>query len=79
MGLIMFECINFQLAAILAGFLGATEVSAMSINLQMSFLCFLVPLGVGISGNIRIGMFLGQNLAQKAFETVKVVFCVACK
>ena len=78
MWFLLFEGVNFELAGILSGLLGAVDVSAMTVNLNMYFLCFLISLGIGVSGNIRVGSYLGKNEPEKAFNAAKIVIFNAC-
>jgi MATE family multidrug resistance protein len=51
----------FSGAALLAGRLGAAEVAAHSIVLNLAALSFMLPLGVGLAASTRVGNLIGAD------------------
>src|SRR5262249_21281773 len=51
----------FALAAYFMGWLGASAVAAHAIALQIAALTFMVPLGLGQSATVRVGLALGRG------------------
>ena len=51
----------FALAAYFMGWLGATEVAAHAVALQLAALTFMVPLGLGQAATVRVGLMLGRG------------------
>lgn len=56
----------FSGAALLAGLLGATDVAAHSIVLNMAALSFMLPLGVGLAASTRVGNLIGAGRPAEA-------------
>lgn len=51
----------FMITALMIGTLGATELAAHQIALQCAAFTFMVPLGVGIAGSVRVGQAAGRG------------------
>jgi MATE family multidrug resistance protein len=56
----------FSGAALLAGLLGATEIAAHTIVLNMAALSFMMPLGVALAAVTRVGNLLGAGRPAEA-------------
>lgn len=56
-----FEMIIFNGAALLMGLLGATSLAAHAIAIQIASLSFMVPLGIGQAGTVRVGRAFGSG------------------
>lgn len=51
----------FMLTALMVGVLGTTPLAAHQIALQCAAFTFMVPLGVGIAGSVRVGQAVGRG------------------
>ncbi len=51
----------FMITALLVGTLGATPLAAHQVALQCAAFTFMVPLGVGIAGSVRVGQAAGRG------------------
>jgi MATE family multidrug resistance protein len=51
----------FMLTALMVGVLGTTALAAHQIALQCAAFTFMVPLGVGIAGSVRVGQAVGRG------------------
>ena len=51
----------FALAAYFMGWIGAPAVAAHAVALQLAALTFMVPLGLGQSATVRVGLALGRQ------------------
>lgn len=58
---LVFEVLVFNVSALLMGILGAKELAAHAIALQIASLCFMVPLGLGQAVTIRVGRAFGAR------------------
>jgi MATE family multidrug resistance protein len=58
---VMAEASVFGAAAFLMGRIGAAELAAHTLALQITAIAFMVPMGVAQAGTIRVGYFLGAN------------------
>ncbi|WP_076436119.1 MULTISPECIES: MATE family efflux transporter [unclassified Bosea (in: a-proteobacteria)] len=58
---VAFEVIVFNGAAFLMGLLGATQLAAHAIAIQIASLTFMVPLGIGQAGTVRVGRAFGAG------------------
>lgn len=61
------------------GNIGKIELGVMTITQEILFICFQIPFGIGIAGNIYIGQLLGSNSPEKAKNATKVVFFISGK
>ncbi|HQZ13439.1 MAG TPA: MATE family efflux transporter [Devosia sp.] len=51
----------FSVAALLMGRLGANEVAAHAVALQLASAAFMVPLGLGVAATVRVGLAYGRG------------------
>ncbi|MGH8017832.1 MAG: MATE family efflux transporter [Opitutaceae bacterium] len=58
---LMFEGGAFSAAAVLMGWLGATELAAHQIALSCAAFTFMFPLGISMAAGMRIGRAIGQG------------------
>lgn len=56
-----FEVAIFNGAAMLMGLIGATALAAHAIAIQIASLTFMVPMGIGQAGTVRVGRAFGAN------------------
>jgi MATE family multidrug resistance protein len=59
-----FEVTIFNAAALLMGRIGANELAAHAIALQIASFCFMVPFGLGQAVTVRVGRAYGAQDAQ---------------
>ncbi|CAF0725587.1 unnamed protein product [Brachionus calyciflorus] len=72
--MLFFGLANFEIGVIAAGKLGKVGISIMSIGIQTTYIAFMIPLGISISANIRIGQLLGENSPELAKNSCKVSY-----
>ncbi|AMJ59128.1 MATE family efflux transporter [Bosea sp. PAMC 26642] len=58
---VAFEVLIFNGAAFLMGLLGQTSLAAHAIAIQIASLTFMVPLGIGQAGTVRVGRAFGAG------------------
>ena len=56
-----FEVTIFNAAALLMGRIGADELAAHAIALQIASFCFMVPFGIGQAVTVRVGRAFGAR------------------
>jgi multidrug resistance protein, MATE family len=56
-----FEAWAFQIATLIAGKLGANELGAHTIVLNLAALAFMVPLGLSMGASVRVGNLIGAG------------------
>lgn len=56
-----FEVVIFNGAAFLMGLIGATALAAHAIAIQIASLTFMVPMGIGQAGTVRVGHAYGAG------------------
>ncbi|CAH1653451.1 putative multidrug resistance protein NorM [Hyphomicrobiales bacterium] len=56
-----FESLIFYGAAFMMGLIGATALAAHAIAIQIASLAFMVPLGIGQAGTVRVGRAFGAG------------------
>ncbi len=56
----------FMLTALMVGVLGTVPLAAHQIALQCAAFTFMVPLGVGIAGSVRVGQAVGRGQPEAA-------------
>ncbi|QFU17858.1 MATE family efflux transporter [Microvirga thermotolerans] len=61
---VAFEVTIFNAAALFMGWLGADELAAHAIALQIASFCFMVPFGLGQAVTVRVGRAFGAQDAQ---------------
>ena len=57
-----FESLIFYGAAFMMGLIGSTALAAHAIAIQIASLAFMVPLGIGQAGTVRVGRAFGSGL-----------------
>ncbi|RDJ23119.1 MATE family efflux transporter [Bosea caraganae] len=58
---VAFEVLIFSGAAFLMGLIGTTSLAAHAIAIQIASLTFMVPLGIGQAGTVRVGRAFGSG------------------
>lgn len=58
---VAFEVLIFSGAAFMMGLIGATALAAHAIAIQIASLTFMVPLGIGQAGTVRVGRAFGAG------------------
>ncbi|XP_064636391.1 multidrug and toxin extrusion protein 1-like isoform X2 [Lineus longissimus] len=73
-GLLMLflQWLSLEIGTILTGTLGKVEQGAQSILFQIEAINFIIPFGVGIGCNIRVGHLIGAEKPMQAKRAVKV-------
>ena len=78
---IMAEASSFSLVAIFIASIGAKEVAAHQISMNVASILFMLPLSVGLGATIRIGHNLGEGNFEQAkttcFAGISLAFCIA--
>ena len=64
---LIFEVTTFSLAAIMMGWLGATQLAAHQIAVNLASITYMMALGISAAATIRVGNQLGQ----KDFKTMR--------
>lgn len=62
----IFEVGAFTFSSVMMGWLGAVPLAAHQIALNLASISFLVTVGIGIAGSIRVGFEIGQNRKEEA-------------
>ena len=70
----------FTVTALLMGLLGTTALAAHQVAIQCAAFTFMVPLGVGIAGSVRVGQAAGRGDAAGARRAgyAAIALAVAC-
>ncbi len=55
------EVTIFNAAVFLMGLIGAAELAAHAVAIQIASLCFMVPLGIGQAATVRVGIAYGRE------------------
>lgn len=63
-GILAFEVTVFNAAAFLMGWIGAPQLAAHAIALQIASISFMVPLGIGQAVTVRVGLAFGAGDAE---------------
>ncbi|XP_064636912.1 multidrug and toxin extrusion protein 1-like isoform X2 [Lineus longissimus] len=71
---VMMEFFSFEAGTILAGILGEVQLAAQSIMFQIDILAYMIPLGVGVAANIRVGQLLGAGDKEQVKRVIKVAY-----
>jgi multidrug resistance protein, MATE family len=58
---VAFEVVIFNGAALLMGLIGPTALAAHAIAIQIASLTFMVPMGIGQAGTVRVGRAFGAG------------------
>ncbi len=75
-GMTCAEWCGIEVHALLAGMLGTSPLGAQSLLSNLVYMLFMIPLGLGIATNARVGAALGANKplkAQLAMRTAVIV------
>jgi MATE family multidrug resistance protein len=72
-----FEVTIFNAAALLMGRIGANELAAHAIALQIASFCFMVPLGLGQAVTVRVGRAYGAQDAPGVTRAGWTAFAIA--
>ena len=67
----------FSFAAIMMGWLGATELAAHQVTLNIAATTFQVALGASIAGSIRVGQHVGARQPRAVHRAVAATYLVA--
>lgn len=62
----VFEVGAFSLSSIMMGWLGAAQLAAHQVALNLASISFLVTVGIGVAGTIRVGAELGLKRPERA-------------
>lgn len=62
----------FEIMALAAGILGEVQLASQSIVLTTAAFTFMVPFGIGVAANIRVGNLLGASMPDAARLGAKV-------
>lgn len=65
-GILAFEVTIFNAAAFLMGLIGAAQLAAHAIALQIASVSFMVPLGLGQAATVRVGLAFGARNSEAA-------------
>ncbi|WP_274626250.1 MATE family efflux transporter [Arvimicrobium flavum] len=60
-GILAFEVTIFNAAALLMGLIGAAQLAAHAIALQISSVTFMIPLGLAQAATVRVGLAFGAR------------------
>jgi MATE family multidrug resistance protein len=72
-----FEVTIFNAAALLMGRIGANELAAHAIALQIASFCFMVPFGLGQAVTVRVGRAYGAQDAESVARAGWTAFALA--
>ena len=75
--LIMLEVGTFAASALAMGLLGAAQIEAHAIALNIAATAFMVPLGLGMAATVRVGHAYGARDARAAARAGWIVFGLA--
>ncbi|PAA62512.1 hypothetical protein BOX15_Mlig026985g2 [Macrostomum lignano] len=70
--LIALEEWSFEVSTIVAGMLGAVQLAAQSIVFQLESISYMIPFGMSVAVNIRVGQQLGANQPVGAARSYRV-------
>lgn len=62
----LFEAGVFSISTVIAGSLGAIQLAAHSLVLNIASFTFMVPLGISAASSVRVGQHLGEGSPQNA-------------
>ncbi|KAK1157538.1 hypothetical protein AOXY_G25244 [Acipenser oxyrinchus oxyrinchus] len=63
---------TYEIGGILAGLISEVELGAQSVMYEMSFITYMVPLGISAAASVRVGNALGAGNTEEAKTTSKV-------
>ena len=64
----------FSTVAVFMGWLGTDSLGAHQVALSLASFTFMVPLGLGITGTIRVGQAVGKKDFSKAYRAATISF-----
>lgn len=71
-----FEVSSFSFSAIMIGWIGKNQLAAHQIAINLASVTYMMILGIGVAGSIRVGTFLGaddrKNTRKAGFSAVSV-------
>uniref|UniRef100_A0A1I8IRR2 Multidrug and toxin extrusion protein n=1 Tax=Macrostomum lignano TaxID=282301 RepID=A0A1I8IRR2_9PLAT len=70
--LIALEEWSFEISTIVAGTLGEVQLGAQSIVFQMEAISYMIPFGISVAVNIRVGQQLGGNQPLGAAQSFRI-------
>jgi MATE family multidrug resistance protein len=80
--ILLFEVGIFNAAAFIMGAIGAPELAAHTIALQIGALCFMIPMGLGQAATVRVGRAYGAGdragIARAGWTAFAVAILYAC-
>jgi len=56
----------FELQALIAGLIGKIELAAIMTQMNLTALSYMIPLGLSVTANVRVGNFLGSGEPKRA-------------
>ena len=71
---LLLEMWAFQLATVLAGWLGEASLAAHTIVLNLASITFMIPLGISIGTVTRVGNLIGERRPQAAQRAAWIAF-----
>lgn len=66
----------FAISSLWAGTLGSNELAAHSIAINLASICYMVPLGIGLSATTRVGNLIGAGETAAAERAAWVAFAL---
>jgi multidrug resistance protein, MATE family len=74
---LIFEVTSFSIAAIMVGWLGATQLAAHQIAINLASITYMVALGISTAATIRVGNHLGRKEYRSMRELVFTAYLMA--
>jgi len=65
-----------EVIALAAGFIGDTDLAAQSVVTTTNSIIFMIPLGISVAVNTRVGNLLGAGQPEKAKKSMYVAFFI---
>lgn len=75
-GILAFEVTIFNAAALLMGLIGADQLAAHAIALQICSITFMVPLGLNQAATVRVGLAYGAGDGEGVTRAGWTAFCL---
>lgn len=66
----------FQFATLMSGHLGSREVAAHAVVMTLASIAFMVPLGIGMGAQTRVGNLIGAGQAERAGLAARIALRV---
>eukprot|EP00056_Hartaetosiga_gracilis_P005452 m.84816 g.84816 ORF g.84816 m.84816 type:complete len:488 (-) comp12171_c0_seq1:285-1748(-) len=76
MFMLCIEWWSFEICQFLAGLFGEVQLATQILQLNIAALAFMIPLGISVAANIRVGNQLGANQPHAAKRSSKIAFVV---